>query len=58
MNYNQPSPLHTFQDMELSSEYHTQVSPHRFMQQSNAMPFMNLQVLDKLPIEQLLAGFA
>jgi hypothetical protein len=28
------------------------------MQQSNMMPFMNLQVLNKLPIEQLLAGFA
>ena len=42
MNFNQPAPLHSFRDMELSSEYHTQVSPHRFMQQSNMLPFMNL----------------
>ena len=39
--------------MELSIDYHTQVSQHKY-HQSNFLPLMNLQILSRIPIEQIL----
>ena len=53
MNFNSPTAVNDFSDMELSVDYHTQVSQHKY-NQSNFLPLMNLQILSKIPIEQIL----
>ena len=53
MNFNSPTAVNDFSDMELSIDYHTQVSQHKY-NQSNFLPLMNLQILSKIPIEQIL----
>lgn len=53
MNFNAPTAVNDFSDMELSVDYHTQVSQHKYMQ-SNFLPLMNLQILSKIPIDQIL----
>ena len=53
MNFNAPTAVNDFSDMELSIDYHTQVSQHKYAQ-SNFLPLMNLQILSKIPIEQIL----
>ena len=55
MNYNQPVATSTFNDMELSVDYHTQVSQHKYMQ-TDFLPLMNLQILSKMPLDQLMQG--
>ena len=41
MNYNQPTAIKAFDDMELSVDYHTQVSQHKYVQ-IDPLPLMNL----------------
>lgn len=53
MNFNSPTAVNDFSDMELSVDYHTQVAQHKY-NQSNFLPLMNLQILSKIPIEQIL----
>ena len=53
MNFNQPVASSNFNDMELSVDYHTQVSQHKYMQ-TDFLPLMNLQILSKMPLDQLL----
>lgn len=53
MNFNSPTAVNDFSDMELSIDYHTQVAQHKY-HQSNFLPLMNLQILSRIPIEQIL----
>ena len=53
MNYNSPTAINDFSDMELSVDYHTQVSQHKYAQ-SNFLPLMNLQILSHIPMDKIL----
>jgi len=58
MNFNQPTVLQNFRDMELSSEYHTQVNSSRFRQHSSIhVPSINLGI-NTLPLESLLNEYS
>ena len=45
--------LQNFEDMELSVDYHTEVSQAKYLQ-SDMLPLMNLQILSKMPVDHLL----